>query len=279
MMLSRVSKPTSDMEAKAKAQVAASKGTTTSKSRPSNQHGTKPKPKVSKDQRSRFEDLYVAQANYHFKQATDSFLSGIDLLPGKDSCIGEEWRKTAKPKYVRSMGTRVGYQAARLIHYLRSAETGILMEARTYLGPLVELGFDSAIGPEEPEKCYVSRDEMDQFFRLWVRGTLKETLKSSVDVMRLWSEGQRAGSLSFRWNLEVHGLDLVDCISRQAKLAYAYGFQLGTRAMNRESILVNHSDGARCPRSGQKLVAADAELNRLVCIRRGCRMEYSVAGQ
>ena len=64
-----------------------------------------------------------------------------------------------------------------------------------------------------------------------------------------------------------------------AKLAYAYGFQIGAQAIGAEGILVTHEKGSMCPRAGNKLVSADMDLNRLVCIRSGCRMRYSVTSQ
>ena len=279
MHLNRVTKPTSKMDAAAKAQQAASKATTTSKSRPTNQTGTKAKPKISKNRMEKFEENYRDQASYHFRIASSDFLDGMTLRPGEDMDMGGSWEKTSNPKYVKALGTVAGYQSSRLIHRLRSAETAILIESRTYLTPLVELGFDTAVGPGDPVKSYVSRDEMDYFFKVWVRNTLKDTLKSSVGVMRLWGLGRPPERLAMQSNLEVHEMDLVDCAVRQAKLAYAYGFVTGAKSVGKTVILVAHADGAQCPRSGSKLVSVEKNLGRLVCIRRGCRMKYSVADQ
>lgn len=279
LVLDKVTKPTSEMESKAKAAQAASKATTTSKSRPTNQHGTKAKPRISKNRRDTLEVQFREQIRYHYQMASDAFLGGVTLRPGEDPDIGDGWKNTSKPKYVKGKGSLVDFQASRLIHHLRSAEAGILIESRTYLTPLIELGFDTAVGPQNAAPDYVSRDELDLFFRKHVRDSFKDTLKSSVGVMRLWGIGRPPQALSMRSNLEVHGLDLMDCASRQAKLAYAYGFQLGTRAVGSNAILVSHEDGAKCPRAGSKLVPVEQDLNRLVCIRRHCRMNYGVAGK
>ena len=278
LYLERVTKPTAKVEATIKAQQAASKATTTSKSRPTNQHGTKPKPKISKNQLERYQALYEDQAKYHYRVAADNFLAGLHLRPGQDLDIDAVWKQTSKPKHVKALGVDASFQSVRLIYRLRAAEAGILVDARTYLTPLIELGFSTAVGPEDPDRAYVSRDETEAFFRSRVRDPLKDALKASVDSLRVWSSG-RPSTIAMRSTLEVYEMDVVSCVGRQAKLAYAYGFQIGAQAIGAEGILVTHEKGSMCPRAGNKLVSADMDLNRLVCIRSGCRMRYSVTSQ
>jgi hypothetical protein len=277
LMLNRVTKPTSDYDAKAKAAVAASKATTTSKSRPTNQHGTKVKPKVSKNKRESFASAYLDQVDYHYQEACAEFISGVDLRPGEDPYMAEGW-KDNRPRRAAAMNTQAGFQGARLVNRFKAAEAGILMDARTFLSPLMTLGFEHAVGGQEVDRNYIQRDEVELFFRYQVRDQVKNLLRAGTKVLKYWdSRGRHPDERTLRSALEVHGFGLADGAIHQAKLAYAFGYLKGAEATGAEAILVQRSEDSTGECSCQeKILGLPLDPQALVCHRSGCRMEYSI---
>jgi hypothetical protein len=278
--LKRVDEPQSKMETEAKQTVEKTKASVKSKTQPTNQTGTKAtKPRQNKDKVRRYAASYVEQVDFHFKEACNQFIDGIDLSPGKDPNIGDRW-KDRRPRGMAAQGTRTGYQAARLAHYTRDAETWMTMDARTYLTPIISMGFEEAVGAMDVQRNYVPKDDLDEFFRLSVRDSLKSHLRSAGGIFRLRGVDRRSPDhVRVLSGLEVHGSALLDAARRQARVAYLFGFLHGATLLgaDRVNVLPEGSGTQTCSSCAPRTVSVGDGAEDLVCFRPSCRVEYSVA--
>ena len=272
MYLKRVSEPQSEMETAAAQKIEKTKAANKSATQPSNQQGKKAtKPKQSKNRRDACGETYQDQVDYHYNLAASSFLSGLGLDIDADPHMADR-RKGGR----RAPTTRGAWQTARLVSYLRAAEAGILMEARTYLAPIMEEGFVVTLAGEKVDRPYVSRQETDAFFREHVRDRLRTQFKTTSQIMRRWRYGDSSDLL--RSKLEIYGGDLSREVIWQAKAAYAYGAETAAERMGVDKISLRRpADGVVvCKQCVERDVEIPAGLRDMVCLHPACRMEYAV---
>ena len=274
LYLNKVTEPTSEMETEAAQKVERTKAANKSTTQPSNQHGKKTtKPKQSKNRREICGDTYRDQVEYHYNLAANNFLEGLHLDIDADPNMADH-RKGGR----RAPTTRGAWQTARLVSSLRAAEAGILMEARTYLSPILEEGFKVTVlsTGHTVDRPYVSREELDNFFREHVRDRLRTQFRTTSQIMRRWRYGDNSDLL--RSKMEIYGDDLSREVIWQGKAAYAYGAEIAAERLEVDKICLRRpsDEVVVCKQCVERDIEIPARLRDLVCLHPACRMEYAV---
>jgi len=228
---------------------AGAKKSTASKNRPSNQRGTSPsKPRISKNALEACRVNYVSQVLYHYEEAGRDWIAGLKTKSGKSSDVG--WMFRGKPKLDMRLPDAIAHQKIRAVGHLEAAREFMMEDAKKYLLPLIDIAFQAGRNQTGIEDMVLTRSETDDFFKTYVGEPLKGCLRAGISRIKFdsWDKQKEVwpSALSLSARLASLKGDLTTRASRQADLAYAFGFKKACEKAGIETIkITNELDGTK----------------------------------
>jgi hypothetical protein len=222
---------------------------TASKNRPANQRGTSPsKPRISQNALEACKANYVDQVLYHYQEAGKDWIAGLRTKSGRSSDVG--WMFRGKPKLDMRLPDAVAHQKIRAVGHLEAAREFMMEDAKKYLLPLIDIAFQAGKNQTGTKDMVLTRSETDEFFRTYVGEPLKGCLRAGISRVKFdsWDKQKEAwpSALSLSARLASLQGDLTTRVSRQADLAYAFGFKKACEKAGIETIkITNELDGTQ----------------------------------